>query len=120
MQPQLQRIEVESGGTDDHDLAIDHAAARQLLEQSVVQFREITVERTQIATLNERVVLATKDDGAKSIPFRLEQKCPGRGKLVRQLREHGLDGRRDREVARWRRRGFWILRLSSSRGGHLR
>src|SRR3954469_21366815 len=102
MQPQLQRIEVESGGTDDHDLAIDHAAARQLLEQSVVQFREIAVERTQITTLDEHVVLATKDDGAKSIPFRLEQERAGSGKLVRQLREHGFDGRCDWEVARRR------------------
>ena len=74
MQPQLKRIEVEAARLDDDDLAVDHATARQLFEQRIVQLRKIAVERPQVAALNEHVGRAAKDDRAKSVPLRLEQK----------------------------------------------
>src|SRR5690349_18854869 len=102
MQAQLQRIEVKATSTDDHDLAIDHAAARQFLEKRLMQLRKVAVERTQVATLDEHVVLAAKDDRAKSIPFRLEQQSFRGRKRFCKLCQHGFDGRRDRKIACWR------------------
>jgi len=60
-----------------------------------VQLREVTVERPQVAALDKNVRRAAKDDGAKSVPFRLEEKCPGDRQIVGQLGEHRLDRRRD-------------------------
>ena len=37
MKPELERVEIEAAGRRDHDLAVDDAAVRQLLEQDRVQ-----------------------------------------------------------------------------------
>ena len=44
MQPQLQRIEIESARRHDYDFAVDDAALREPLDQSFVKVGEIAVE----------------------------------------------------------------------------
>jgi hypothetical protein len=114
-------------GSRDHDLPVDHATFRQLLEQRLVQVREIAVERAQIPTLNEELRRAAKDDGAKAVPLRLEEKGTGLGEGIRQLGEHRLDRRVDRKRfgAKWRahtsRRMIRIMEIMQpKRGPHQR
>jgi hypothetical protein len=76
VQPELQGVEVEAVRGPDHDLSINHAIFRQLFQERLVQLREITVEWPEIAALDEDVRRAAKDDGAESVPFRLEEKAP--------------------------------------------
>ena len=73
MQPELERVEIEPVRRGDHDLPVDHAVSRQSLQQRVVQVGEIAVERAEVAALDEEVGRAAKDDGAESVPFRLEE-----------------------------------------------
>ena len=94
VQPQLQRVEVEPARRRDHDLAVDHAAVRQGLEQDGMQFREVAIERPQIAALDEDLGAAAKDDGAKAVPLRLVEVRSDR-EIAGELGEHRLDRRLD-------------------------
>src|SRR5213080_1922144 len=71
-----------------------------LLEQRVVQFRKITVERLQVAALDVDVRGAAKHDGAEPVPLGLEQKGPRLGQRLSQLGEHRLDRRGDGKSVR--------------------
>ena len=95
MEPHLQRIEIEPMGRRDHDLSVDHTALGQLFEQRLVQLREVTVERPQIAALNEKVRGAAKNNGSEPVPFRLVEKRSLGGQGVGQLGQHRLDRRGD-------------------------
>ena len=64
-------------------------------KQRVVQVGKVAIERPQIAALDEHVVAAAKDDGAKAVPLRLVEEPVAGGKLRRELREHRLDRRID-------------------------
>ena len=98
MEPHLQCVEVEAPRSRDHDLAVDHAAFGQLLEQRLVQLGEIAVQWLQVAALDVHVRGAAKHDGAKPVPLGLEQEAPGGGQRFLQLGEHRLDRRSDGEV----------------------
>src|SRR5262245_27529170 len=97
MQSHLKRIEVESVGRRDHDLAVHDAVRWKVGEQMVVQLGKIAIERAQVAALDEHVVVTAKDDGPKPVPFRLVEKAFTMRELVGKLGEHRLDGRSDRE-----------------------
>src|SRR5262249_53598555 len=97
MQAKLERVEIEPVRCRDHDLAVHHAPGRQPRKKSVVQLREVAIERSKVATLDEYIGLAAKHQRAKSIPLGLVQKASAGGKRVRELREHRLDWRRYRE-----------------------
>ena len=97
MEPHLQRVEVEAVRRRDDDLAVNHRARRQLLDQGLVQLREIAVERLQVAALDEHVGRVAEHDGAKAIPLRLVQKVLAARQGLGELREHRLDRRRDGE-----------------------
>ena len=64
------------------------------VEKRVVQLGKVAIERPQIAALDEHVGSAAKHDRAKPVPLRLVQERPALGKLLGELREHRLDGRR--------------------------
>ena len=98
MQPQLKRVEIETAGRGDHDLAVDHAAVRQAGEERRVQLGKVPVERPQVAALDEHVPAAAEHDRAKPVPFRLVQKAVAGRKLCRQLGEHRLDRRNDSKL----------------------
>jgi len=97
VQPKLQRVEVEPLRRRDDNLAVDDQAWRQLVEHGAMHFREIPIERLQIAALDEDVVGAAKGDCAKAVPLGLVEVWT-LGQRVRQLREHRLDRRRDGEA----------------------
>src|SRR6266849_790754 len=97
MQPHLEPTEVESVLRGHHELAVHGRADRQLLQEDVVELGEVAIEGSQVATLDEHVVLTSEHDRAKSIPLGLEQKIAVAWDLFRDLREHGLDGWQDRQ-----------------------
>src|SRR5678815_5687780 len=92
MKTQLQRIEVETVGRCDDDLAIDDALRRQPFDQRVVQLGEIAIERTEVPALDVHVALRAEHDGAEAVPFRLEQEAVAFGDRVNELGQHRLDG----------------------------
>src|SRR5690349_19444233 len=113
MQPHLQRIEIETLGRGDHDLAVHDAAVRELRQEYVVELGEVAIERTEIAALDEDVAAAAKHDGAKAVPLRLEQERALGRNVLRELCQHGFDGRDDWKCVR--RHGFTYV-TSSAQG----
>src|SRR2546423_7553141 len=93
MEPHLQRVEVEASRGRDHDLAVDDAIVRQLLEQRIVQLGKVAIERPQIAALDVEVVAAAEHDRAESVPLRLVQVRSFRWERLGQLRKHRLHWR---------------------------
>ncbi len=98
MQPHLQGVEIETPRRGDHDLAVHHAALGQPLQQRLVQLREITVQRLEVAALNVEVGGAAKDDRAEAVPLGLEEKVAVGRQVLRQRGEHRRDRGREGEV----------------------
>ena len=100
MQTHLQRVEVEPARGGDDDLAVHHAAIREVGKQRLVQFGKVTIERPEIPALDEELGATAKDDRAKPVPLGLVQKRATAGDPIGGLREHRLDRRSDRESLR--------------------
>ena len=64
-------------------------------EKQVVQLREVAIQRPQVAALDEDVVAAAIDDGAKAVPLGLVEQIAARRQRVGQLGQHRLDRRRN-------------------------
>ena len=109
MQAQLQRIEVEPGPRRNDDLSIEHASVRQPFEERLVELGKVTVERPQVAALDEDLRRAAKDDGAKAIPLGLVEQAFTMRQLFGELRQHRFDRRSNRE--RSRREGGCSVRV---------
>ena len=75
MNAELQRIEVERVILGDDDFAVEHAASGQLCAERLEQFREVTVQRFPVATLDQDLVSVAKHQSAKAVPFRFEDPC---------------------------------------------
>jgi hypothetical protein len=93
MKTQLERVEVEPGLASDHEFAIEHAAGRQLRQQGIDHFREVSIERFLIAALDQDLVSVSKDQHPKAIPFRLEDPCAAFRQFSDFLGEHRQDRR---------------------------
>ena len=63
-----------------------------------LELGEVAVERLQVAALDVQPVVVAEHDRAEAVPLRLEQPAVARRQLGRELREHRLDRRRDREA----------------------
>ncbi len=98
VQPHLQAAEVEPVFRRHDDLAVHHDAARQFREENGVQLREVTVEGLEVAALDVDVARAPEDDRAKPVPLGLEEIVAALGDVLRDLGEHGFDGRRNRHA----------------------
>ena len=98
MKAQLQRLEIEPAGAHDHDLAVEHAALRQLHPQRVDQFRVVAAERLLIAALDEELVCITKNQCPEAIPLRLEEPPLTIRQSVGRFGEHRQDRRVDGEM----------------------
>jgi hypothetical protein len=98
MEPELQRVKIQPLRGRNHDLAVHHAVPGQLLYQRVVQFRKVAIERPGIAALDVNVVRAAKHNGTKPVPLGLVQIGARLRELVRELRQHRLDRRRERKL----------------------
>jgi hypothetical protein len=100
MEPQLQQVEVETPGADDHELSIDDAALGQVRDERLPDLGEVPVQRTQVSALGIEAIAVLEDDGAEAVPFRFEEPAFALGQAVRELRQHRLDRRIDREPER--------------------
>src|SRR5439155_21043986 len=97
VESQLQSVEVEAALGRDHDLAVDHAARRQAGPKARFQLGEVPGERLKVAALDIAPVAVAEHDGPEAVPLGLEQPAVARGQVRRELREHRLDWRFDRE-----------------------
>src|SRR4026209_366833 len=97
MKTELERIEVESMRAGDDDLSIQHAVERKVGKQRLAKLREIAIERSQVAALNEEVGIMSEHNRAKAIPLRLVQKPARSRQRVRKLSQHRLNRWYDRE-----------------------
>ena len=84
-------VEVEAIGAGDDDLAVEDAAWRELGEERGAEFGEVAVEGLAVARLEEEVVAVAEDEGAKAVPFGLEEPVAFAGDGVHALGEHGED-----------------------------
>ena len=72
MNPQKQRLEVESLRTDDDDLAVDDTALRKCCQQRIDELGKVAVHRLLVAALQQNVVAIAEHQSAKAIPLRFE------------------------------------------------
>lgn len=61
MKTELKEIEVQAVGRRDDDFSVQYAIPGQLLQQRGVELGEVTIERFEVAALDEDVVGSTKD-----------------------------------------------------------
>ncbi len=94
MDAHLERFEVEPAVRRDHELAVEHAARRKLVEQRLAQLGEVAVERLRLAALQQQIVAVAEHEHAEPVPFRLED--PAR--TVRQRADALGEHRQDRRV----------------------
>ncbi len=88
MNAHLQGFEVEHVALGHHQLAIEHAALGQLLQERGQELREVAIQRLGIATLQQHLVAITEDQRAESIPLRLENPARAGGQRRGSLGEH--------------------------------
>ena len=96
--PQQQRVEVEPIGARDDDLAVEDAASRQIRSQGRRQLREVAVQRLEVAALDEHLVAVSEDESPEAVPFGLVLPAGASRDLVRELSQHRLDRRLQRQV----------------------
>ena len=78
---------------DDDDLAIEHAAFRQLFLQGLDELGVVAAERLCIAALNEDLISVAEHQGAKPVPLGLEDPPLAVRQLTGRLGKHGQDRR---------------------------
>jgi hypothetical protein len=100
MQAHLQRLEVEPMLARDDDLSVDHAARGKAGQEAGAELREVTIEGFQVAALEIEVVAVTEHDRAEAVPLRFEEPPVARRHLRRELGQHRLYRRLDRESHR--------------------
>ena len=89
----LQRAEVLAAvARVDHDLAVEHVAARRQRELG-----EVAIERLAVARLQEHLVAVDERDHPEAVPLRLVHPLALGRQLGRGLRELGIDRRRERQ-----------------------
>ncbi len=92
MESHLQPAEIEPARRRHHDLAVQHDAARQLLEEDGMQLGKVAVQGPQVAALDVHIIGTAENDRAKPVPLGLEQKIAVRRDLGGDFGEHGFDG----------------------------
>jgi hypothetical protein len=94
----LERLEVEAVRAGDHELAVEHAARRQLRAERLAQLGEVAVERLLVAALEQQLVAVAEHEHAEAVPLRLEDPARAVGQRVDALGEHRQDRRVDGEL----------------------
>jgi hypothetical protein len=89
VESELERFEVQSTGSHDHDLSIQHAALRNLRLQRLEQLGIIAGERLLVPALDEDLLAVAEHERAKTVPFRLENPAVAGRQLTHRLGEHG-------------------------------
>src|SRR5687767_12292636 len=93
MDSKKERFEVESGGADDYDLAIDHASVRKDGREWFDELREIAVHRLLIATLQEDLATVAKNDRSEAIPLWLELPAVANRQSISRRGQHRSERR---------------------------
>jgi hypothetical protein len=95
----LKCVEIEpvSVGPHQDDLAVEHAAGRQVCLQCFHQFREVPGHGLTVAAADLHFVAVPKDDGPESVPFRFEaHRTVGQG--ADKFGQHGRDRGHHRQL----------------------
>ncbi len=100
------RVEVEPAVVRDHDLAVEHAALGQARAQRDLELGEVAAERLEVAALDVDLIAGFPDQRAESVPLGLVQPRVALRNLRRELREHRLDGRLERQRERHARAAY--------------
>ena len=116
----LQGLELQSARARDDQLAVDHAAFRQLFKQRRGEFRKVAVHRLQVAALQQQVVTVAEHEGAEPVPLRFEQPAVAARDAVHPLGEHGPHRRRHRQRLQRRVGGTVIGHDDCHRTRHVR
>jgi hypothetical protein len=82
VETELQRFEVERAVSGDDNLTIEHASLRKRRPQRLNHLGEITVQRLLVAALDQDLVAIAEDQGAKTIPLRLENPASHLGQFA--------------------------------------
>src|SRR3954464_6034030 len=98
MESHLEEVEAQTLLARDHYLAVEDASFRKLRLERSEQLGEIAVERLLVAALDEDVVAIPEDQGAKAIPFGLEDPPFAGWKRADPLGEHRQNWWIDSEV----------------------
>ena len=88
-------VEVEPAGPGDDDLAVQHAARRELASQRLDELGEVAGERLLVAAAEGDVVAVAEDDAAEAVPLGLVEEPRLARQLAGELGQHGCDGRTD-------------------------
>ncbi len=96
MDAQQERFEFEPVGSRNDDLAVDDAALGQVRLERGRQLRKVAVEGVSGRGSGVRLIAIAEDDCAEAVPFGLEQPAVTLRDAIRELGQHGLDGRRER------------------------
>src|SRR6516162_4681809 len=99
--PLQQCLEVEPGarGVGDHDLPVDHAPLRELLDDLADQLGKIPGHRAFVTAADLHLAAVAEDDGPESVPLWLVA-VRAFGYLLDRLGEHRRDRRADRKCHR--------------------
>ena len=95
MKTQLERLELETARTRDHELPVDDASLRKLGFHHLHELRKVAIERLRVAALNQHLVPVAKNERAKAVPLRLENPVAARRELEGPFREHREEWRID-------------------------
>ena len=97
-----QRVEVETApaGVGDHDLAVDDASLGKRLTQRSEQLGEVAAERAELAGDQLHAVAVAEHHAPEAVPLGFEQPAVAVGNRPRELGQHGLQRRLDRQSHR--------------------
>ena len=106
----LQRVEIQPLLSGDHDFPVDDAPGRERIQEDLVEIRQISIERPEVAALDDDAILIavagqSEYECAETVPFRFVQKSPTGRYLIGHFREHGCDGRTEHDPDYARTRG---------------
>ena len=89
---QQQRLELESVRPRNHDLTVDDATFRQVRPERGRQLGKVSIERLEVATLDEDRVAIAEDDRPEAVPLGLEEPAFALGSPVATLASMGSRG----------------------------
>jgi len=92
MDAHLQRVEIETAGAANDDLAVSNGALRQCRAQWCQQLREVALKWLALAALEMHRLTIAEDDTPEAVPFRLVEEPP-RGDGVLRSTEHRFERR---------------------------
>ncbi len=102
VEPQLQRVEVQTVLVGQDHLAVHDAAGRERFAKRRDQLREVALQRPRVAALDPDIVALAEDDRPEPVPLRLVPPPVTARDLAFELRQHRGERRSERQrLRRW-------------------